>query len=190
MSEIWKPIKGYEGKYEISNYGRVKSYAQNKDGKITAGLLNQKGYRVVRLYDQPQHGKWYQVHRLVAMAFIENPNNYEQVNHKDEDKSNNHVDNLEWCTNTYNARYGTKAKRVGLKNRCCATTSERIYSVDKDGRIEYYGSIGEAERQTGLSHCNIVRTLKGRTKHCGGREWYYDNSQNHEQRLSDKDFAA
>lgn len=176
MNEEWKPIEGLEGKYEISNLGRLKSYAQNKDGGIIDGYLDKRGYCNVRIYDAPQHGTWHKMHRLVASSFIDNPNNYPQVNHKDENKANNRVDNLEWCDNLYNERYGTKGERAGMKNRCYETTSSKVYSIDKDGSVEHYDSIGEAERVTGLSHCNIVRTLKGRTKRCGGREWYYENS--------------
>ena len=178
MEEIWKQIDGYNGKYEISNFGRLKSYAQDKiNGKIKCGNVDKKGYRVVYLYDDNGNGKWYKMHRLVAMTFLENSYNYPQVNHKDENKTNNCVDNLEWCDNDYNIHYGTKIQRTTEKNMCCETTSEKIYSIDKNGRIEHYNSIGEAERITGFSHSNIVRTLKGRTKRCGGRTWYYEESQ-------------
>lgn len=178
MKEIWKKIEGYKGRYEISNLGRIKSYAQdNINGKIKYGNLDKKGYKVIYLYDNSHNGKWHKVHRLVAKTFIPNPDNLPQVNHKDEDKTNNCVDNLEWCNNYYNNHYGTRSKRAAISNRCCKTTSKSVYSVDKNGNIKYYNSIGEAERITGLNHGNIVRTLKGKTKRCGGYEWHYTNSQ-------------
>lgn len=173
MEETWKDVKGYEGKYEISNFGRIKSYAQKSNGRIMDGYIDKKGYKTIHLYDKPQHGKWYKIHRLVASAFIDNPDNLPQVNHKDEDKANNRVDNLEWCTNDYNGHYGTRAKRAAESNRCCETTSKKVYSIDEDGNVEYFDSTCEAERQTGICHANICRTLKGKTKHAGGREWYY-----------------
>lgn len=127
----------------------------------------------IRLYNEPQKGKWYKIHRLVAMSFIENPNNYPEVNHKDENKENNRVDNLEWCDSYYNNNYGTKILRVTEKNKCCETTSKKVCSMDIIGNITYYDSIGEAERITGLNHSNIVRTLKGRAQTCGGLKWFY-----------------
>lgn len=177
MEEIWKKIDGFNGRYEISNLGRFKSYAQSKQGKISLGSIDHKGYRVVRLYDGNGNQYDYKVHRLVAIAFLENPNDYPQVNHKDENKTNNNVNNLEWCDNDYNNHYGTRCERAAESNRCCETTSLKVYSIDSFGEIEYYDSIGEAERITGLSHSNIVRTLKGRSKTCGGRKWFYENSQ-------------
>ena len=177
MEEIWKTVKGYEGRYEISNMGRVRSFAQDsKEGKIKIGNPNMRGYLCILLYDGNGNKKWYFVHRLVADAFIENPNEYPQINHKDENKTNNCVDNLEWCTNEYNIHYGTRLERVALSNRCCETTSSKIYSIDQDGNVEQYDSIGEAERQTGLCHSNIVRTLKGRSHTCGGRKWFYSEN--------------
>lgn len=173
MQEIWKPIDGYEGRYEISNFGRLKSYLQDRNGKIKIGNKTFKGYRTALLYDADGNKKWIPIHRLVANAFIENPMNLPQINHKDENKENNHVENLEWCTNAYNHNYGTRNERASISNKCCSTTSKKIYSIDSDGNIESFDSVGEAERQTGNSHSNIVRTLKGKTSHCGNRQWFY-----------------
>jgi len=111
--ELWKEINGFNGKYEVSSFGRVRSYAQSKSGRILPGYTDAKGYITVCLYHAPQKGKFYKVHRLVATAFIDNPNGYAQVNHKDEVKANNHISNLEWCSNEYNNRYGTRIQRAG-----------------------------------------------------------------------------
>ena len=172
--EIWKQIEGYDGKYQVSSYGRIKSFAQNKkDGAIKEGHLDYKGYPKISLYKDHECKDFF-IHRLVAMAFIDNPENLPQVNHKDEVKTNNCVENLEWCTNSYNHDYGTRNERAAVSNYCCETTSKKIYSVDaKTGQIEYFDSIGDAERKIGNSHCNIVRALKGRRPHCGGRQWFY-----------------
>lgn len=171
MIEEWKKIEGYED-YEVSNFGRIKSYKQDKNGKITLGNKDKKGYLTKMLYNK-DGCKTFKVHRLVAQAFIPNPNNLPQINHKDENKTNNNVSNLEWCDNDYNNHYGTKIERAAVSNYCCETTSKKVYSVDNNGIIENFNSIGEAERITGLSHSNIVRALKGRRPTCGGRKWFY-----------------
>ena len=173
MEEIWKQICGYEGRYEVSNLGRIKSFAQSKKGKLVSGSLSKKGYVMVKLYDNNGVHKTCPVHRLVAIAFIPNPNNLPQVNHKDENKENNCVENLEWCTNDYNIHYGTKIARGAEKLRCCPSTSKKIFSIDSNGIKHFYDSIGEAQRQTGLFHANIVRALKGRRPRCGGLVWRY-----------------
>lgn len=130
MTEIWKDIAGYEGLYQVSNLGSVKSidrkvfgkehlFVQFKKGKIKKAHLSGKGYLKVVLYKENKPKRCY-VHRLVAETFLNNPNNLPQVNHKDENKLNNNVSNLEWCTNKYNCNYGTKNERMintRLKNK-------------------------------------------------------------------------
>ena len=116
MKELWKDIKGYEGLYKISSYGRVKSLGndKNRKEKILSSKSNREGYVRVYLFKDGK-GKMYRVHRLVAEAFIPHPNNYPIINHKDEDKSNNIVSNLEWCTQEYNINYGTRNKKASEK---------------------------------------------------------------------------
>ena len=121
MEEIWKPVKGFEGYYEVSNLGRVRSIdrvvvdtVRNCErllkGKILIQRDNSNGYKNVMFCKEHKLDNKY-VHRLVAEIFLPNPDNLPQVNHKDEDKSNNRVDNLEWCTSFYNNEYGTRKKR-------------------------------------------------------------------------------
>lgn len=124
MKEVWKPIAGYEGLYEVSNAGRVRSLDRDVKGKGKTGkdavrkvkgriLINQKssnGYVQVCLAKDGQN-KIERVHRLVAAAFLENPLGLPEVNHKDENKTNNDVNNLEWCSHLYNQRYGNKPMR-------------------------------------------------------------------------------
>lgn len=172
MEEIWKPI-GYEG-YEVSNLGRVKSYKYDKiNGKIMKPYKNTKGYLQIDLQldgRKRENRVHLSVHRLVAIAFIPNPDNLPQVNHKDEDKTNNCVDNLEWCTNDYNAHYGTHIERVAEKIRV------PIYSVDKQGNIEHFPSVREADRivsgkEYGIS-APISMCLNGKRKTAYGRQWF------------------
>ena len=115
MEEIWKDIKKYEGIYQISNLGRVKSLSRQKKHSYNGvALLKEKilkpqkanGYYFVRLC-KDSISKQYLVHRLVASHFLNNPNNYNEINHIDEDKTNNNAINLEWCTHKYNINYGT-----------------------------------------------------------------------------------
>lgn len=114
MMEIWKDCKGYEGKYQVSNLGRVWSV---KGQKYLKGTILPSGYVHVHLTTPNGKRKKERLHRLVAIAFLDNPNNLPQVNHKDENKLNNCVDNLEWCNAKYNANYGTRNQRIGDTRR-------------------------------------------------------------------------
>lgn len=174
--EIWKPVRNYEGLYEVSNMGRVKSLNYNKTGKekIMKGVGDGNGYLQVGLYREGKRKKC-RINRLVAQAFLENPQNLPEVNHKDENKLNNCVDNLEWCSRSYNMTYNGRAKKVGKKN------SKPVYSIDKEsGLITYWESIREAERQTGINKGNICSCCKGKMKSIGGFYWIYADDDDNE----------
>lgn len=149
QAEEWKPIPGYEGLYEISNWGRVKSHLYCNSQKTSERILVPEHtlngyYRVTLCKDRKE--KHYQVHRLVAQAFVPNHSNLTQVNHKDEDKVNNYFKNLEWCSQAYNNSYGTRLQRVFEK------LSKPIVQLDKKGNfLKEYKSISEAARLTGIS---------------------------------------
>lgn len=139
MIEIWKNLPDYDGIYQISNYGRVKSLYNYRKGNILTPRIK-KGYYVVGLRKNGIR-KWHLIHRLVASAFIMNENNYPQVNHKDENKLNNCVDNLEWCSASYNNSYGTRLKRVSNTNKL----RKEVYKYDKNGNLlEKYSSVKDA----------------------------------------------
>lgn len=118
MEEIWKDIKGYENLYMISSYGRVKSIGGRRGSSNKPKILKQgtdtSGYKMV-IFRVNKHSKTFKVHRLVAEAFIPNPNNLPEVNHKSEIKTQNNVENLEWCDHLYNSNYGTRNKRMAEK---------------------------------------------------------------------------
>jgi hypothetical protein len=163
--EEWKNIEGYEG-YQVSNEGRVKSLKYGKE-KILKGVKNSSGYLYVGLY---QDGKqvFKRVHRLVAEAFLENPQNLLEVNHKDEDKANNHVDNLEWCSSKYNANYGTR------NQRSAEARSRRVDQIDPiTGEvIHQWVSTMECERN-GFNHGHVVDCARGLRKTHKGYIWKY-----------------
>lgn len=165
--EIWRDIDGYEELYQVSNLGNVRSLGNGKSNNCKEKILkcykDTSGYPFVRLYKNGV-SKSYKTHRLVASEFIPNPNNFPQVNHKDEIKTNNMVDNLEWCTCEYNINYGTRNKKI----------SKPIYSVDKTtNEITFYQSINDAQRLTNINKSHISDCLKYKRKTAGGCKWYY-----------------
>ena len=176
MQEIWKTIEECED-YQISNMGRVKSFKNDKvNGKIMKPYKTTKGYLQIDLSLDGRKRKnrlHLAIHRLVAKAFIPNPDNLPQVNHKDEDKTNNCVTNLEWCTNEYNSNYGTGKERSAEKHR----TS--IYSIDSNGNIEYFSGVRVAEREMRERYGkkgNISNVLNGKQKTSLGRQWFYEEN--------------
>ena len=171
MKEEWRPVKDYEGLYEVSNRGNVKSLNYRHTGKerIMKPQKDSGGYLYVHLW-KDRKDKSYKIHRLVAQAFIPNPEGYNEVNHKDEDKTNNCVENLEYCSRSYNLTYNDRAKKVAEKN------SKPIFGIDRvTGLIVEFGSAKEAERETGISNQSICHCLKGSCKTAGGFYWYYSN---------------
>ena len=166
--EIWKPIKGFEGEYEISNFGQVKSLKTNI---ILHQYKYRGGYLEVHL---SQHSKKFhkKIHRLVAEAFIPNPNNYLEVNHKDENKENNRFDNLEWCTHQYNNTYNGKHIKGGSKTR------KPVSQFDLDSNfIKEYVSQTEASKQTGITQGTISNCALGHQKQAGGYIWRFVNKE-------------
>jgi hypothetical protein len=110
--ELWSDIEDYENKYQISNYGRLKSL---KNNMIMKPMVGTNGYLLACLWKNGKQRK-ISIHRLVAKKFVPNPYNYKEVNHIDEDKTNNRFDNLEWCTRKYNMNYGNVKNKIS-KNR-------------------------------------------------------------------------
>ena len=178
--EIWQDIAGYEGLYKVSNLGRVKSLNYRRTGKerILIPIKKNNGYLYVTLSKNSIQKPHY-VHRLVSQSFIENPYNFPQVNHIDEDKTNNKVSNLEWCSVEYNNKYGTRNERAleTRKLRKSKFAPKEVLQFTKDGKFvnEYY-STNEAWRCTLISQGNISACCKGTRIHAGGYIWKYKNN--------------
>ena len=170
MKEEWKDIDGYEGLYQISNKGRVKSFRQWKRASCPAEYLlkpsvAQNGYLQVTLYKAKTKRKFL-IHRLVALAFVPNPNSFLCINHKDENKQNNAADNLEWCTVQYNNSYGT------AKYRRLLTMSYPVAQKLASGEvIAIYMSTAIAEEITRISKREITACLRGALQSAGGFVW-------------------
>ena len=172
MKEIWKDIKDYEGHYQVSNWGRVKSMNYNHSGKekILKTGTYKSGYLYVVLYKNNKR-KHFSIHSLVAEAFLEIPEDikqyigtvYLQVNHRDENKLNNNVDNLEWCDAKYNSNYGTGIERRAAKNTN-GKLSKPVLQYDLEGNfIKEWPSTRECERN-GFSHGAVSACCQGELK--------------------------
>lgn len=185
MTEVWKDVKGYEGLYQVSNLGRVKSLARilNDGRKWKEKVLklgkDKDGYLQVHLYKNGKP-KMFKIYRLVAEAFIPNPDSLPCVNHKDEDKTNNTVENLEWCTHEYNVNYGVSLKKraktqhetgVQINNK---GTSKAVYQYTTNGLIlNVYPSIHEVKRIYNFDDSCIVKCCRGKYNHAYGYKWSY-----------------
>lgn len=181
--ELWSDIKGYEGIYQVSNYGRVKSIKRG----IILKTFERKGYPAVTL-SKDGIGRSYSVHRLVGEAFIPNPDNLPYINHKDETRNNNQVSNLEWCTALYNNTYGTKLKRSSdtrLKNFYGTLDESYIDGVRKERNKErasnYYQDnkerISQMSKEWRILHHDEV--LENR------REWYNEHREEYNSYMRD-----
>ena len=199
--EIWKDIEGFEGMYQVSNMGNVKSLERTVWCGLNGGLYKtvherilkprkDRGYLRVRLYKDGK-SRWYLVHQLVAIAFCENPEGYTEVNHIDEDKTNNCAKNLEYCSRSYNMTYNGRANKVGKKvaeklrgrkqseehiKKRAEKHCKPVLAIDKiTGLILKFVSSREAEKETGIPHGNICACCTGKRNSAGGFYWMFAN---------------
>lgn len=170
--EIWKDIAEYEGLYKISNLGRIKSLQHYRGINNILTQRIKKGYYTIGLRKKGIR-KWYLVHRLVAKTFIPNPDNLPQINHKDENKLNNNINNLEWCSAKYNNSYGTRLARVSQSNKL----RKKVCKYDLKGNlIATYNSITEATKLNGLkSLASVSNCCNGIYETAGGNIYRFES---------------
>ena len=161
--EKWKSIKGYEELYEVSNCGNICTKTKNKLFKLNK---NSRGYIVVT-FTKNKIEKSYSVHRLVAEAFIPNPENKPQVNHINGDKTDNRVENLEWCTQSENQIHC-------FKNNLQKRNNKKVIQYDiNNNLIRVWDSLKEAAEQLNINHSKISLVCRGKRKTTGGYIWRY-----------------
>lgn len=190
--EIWKDVQGYEGRYQVSNFGRVRSLGiPYHKGKILKPFFDSKGnYLFIGLHKNKKVEQTY-IHRLVAQTFIPNPDNLPQVNHKNEVKTDNSVDNLEWCTCKYNSNYGNAKKNMIIsrlsnpnyqkslkkgqetRNRLgCSGAEKPVLQLNLNGDfIKEWKSTTYAGRELNISRVGISKCCNGVFKQFKGYKW-------------------
>lgn len=181
VNEIFVDVLGYEGLYRISNQGKVYSV---KNKKFLKPYSDKNNYLRVGLHKDGEH-KIYLVHRIVASAFIPNPLNYKEVNHKSEIKTDNRVENLEWCNRKYNINYGSRTERTLQNPNYKATrekalkaakekTSKKVLQFTKQGEfVKEYPSTSEASKQTRINQGNISNCCNGKLHSAGKFLWRF-----------------
>lgn len=189
--EVWKDVTGFESKYEVSDLGRVRSldrYSKHntsktgfilQKGQMLKPYISKKGYLKVDLGDGFGKRKSVSVHRLVAIAFIDNPMSYDQVNHIDGVKTNNHLDNLEWCNNSENQLHAY-ANGLNVRSDKAGKPKKSVNQIDMcTGEVlNVYESISEASRAMGLKKpSNISMVCKGKRPSAGGFKWEYKHKE-------------
>lgn len=196
-NEVWKDIKGYEGLYQVSSLGRVRSldrsffnkdisntpYLRGQVGRVINGVIRvptkkNNGYLQLSLWKDDKQ-RTFTIHRLVAEAFLPNPKNLPYVNHKNEVKDDNRVENLEWCTHLYNCHYGDFANKVSKGLRNLPSRSKPVIQLSLDGKfLAIYPSANEAERKTSISQASISRCCNKEFKTAGKFKWVYEKEYN------------
>jgi hypothetical protein len=189
MKEVWKDVPGYEGMYQASNTGKIKSLTRIVNssygskmritGKIKKLCQKPNGYVYVGLSKNGET-RSYRVHRLIAMAFIENKSNLSDVNHKNGKKNDNRLSNLEWCSPSQNSIHAYEMNLRKSPNYwegkfgALHNLSKAVEMRSKEGIIiKTFASIREAERITGIANQNITKCLKGKRASAGGYRWEY-----------------
>lgn len=192
MKEVWQPVKDYEGLYEVSSLGRIRSLnhavidscgkKQHFKGRLLKPCCTSGNYLIVTLHKGSQK-KNFLVHRLVASAFVPNPHNYPQINHKDENKHNNKISNLEWCTAHYNNFYGSHMRRAIVTRRSnvnwkrsivknAEARKKTVIQCNMNGQtLKVWPSLSEVEKKLKINRSNISACCHGRRENAGGYVW-------------------
>lgn len=191
MEEVWKDIEGFEGRYQVSNLGRVKSlcYHNGTNERILKQRNNLSGYPIVNLYKKGSNqGKLKTVHRLVAEQFIPNEKNFPMINHKDENPENNNADNLEWCDCRYNVLYSLKLhperiekirekqkRKIAYERKTSPYKyKSEVIQKTKDGeRIKKFKNTREICKEMNFNQSPILECCKGNRKTAYGYKWEF-----------------
>lgn len=164
IEEVWKDINNYEGHYKVSNLGRIKSIKRNKEKIMSIQTTGSYNHIILRKNNKSKN---FSIQKLVAQAFVPNPNNYKEINHKDENTRNNYANNLEWCNHSYNINYGNRTKKVKDK------LSTMINQYDLNGNyVKTWNCMNDAIRFYNNNR-HICDVCKGKRYTASGYKWSY-----------------